>query len=807
MKKFIHFGCWNKGGCSFSHSQELNNLSRVMKNLREVCEDETTKPEFVVVAGDNYYPDKLTLTTGEKKITGKNIKTSDLESGLECLPDNVPVNIILGNHDVESDVLVDHLIPDGATSFPEVPEQQKCYILDKEIEFARSRRENGTRLDVYTSRLFNNKTLVLMVNTTLYYDQERIGLKCYRHLYDNNNLTLSQLRRDQKIYIEQIMSTLNDKIKNIVIIGHDPIICYKVKGGQTRIFTSPGYNLINLIYDSIYKKIGIKKDELNLYYLCADLHQYQIGSINIVGEDGGSMHIKQYIVGTGGTELDPYPFTLRNPSNPQQSYNMYGGVIVNPSNDLERYNIEYSLTDEQIMLSGSKYGFLECYDINGSLAFNFIDTENNNVRESIYNYLPIVQFSRRKIKRKNNKNNIIKGGGILNDIIDIPDIDESYIHDGNINYERLLDFEKLNTLLSNLEQYKDGLVYISLGSADSNDRETNSENHLIPSFVLQRDNIDFCKKGDCKILCISIDQFTPTQLEYNKRRINGNIEGTNIDFYIINIKSIFTIPFKRDLKFENLNFTYTLLNKIATSLQISNISPENLMVVNYIKFRNAERGSDQKSIEWSIPIQMLCSFGSHGYENSLYDWFGYVLNLKLQNFIYKTKLILIEDIKALFTGMGFLSHTKINQLLVSQNLSLYQIKNSLSAVAQRFLKFIYPIYIHSEDERSLINRDFTVKPDNNFTYSVADLVGELKPLTKSMSIKFENISKDNIYANRIICPPITSDTSIIGGKHTIKIKKIYNQKKTNKQKINKQKINKKYIKNKKTKKWKKTKRN
>ena len=92
IPNFIHFGCWNKGECLIDSL--VNPLSRVMTNLREVCNDPKTKPEFVVVAGDNYYPDTLTITTDEKKIKGKNINTRHLDSGLECLPNNVPVNII-----------------------------------------------------------------------------------------------------------------------------------------------------------------------------------------------------------------------------------------------------------------------------------------------------------------------------------------------------------------------------------------------------------------------------------------------------------------------------------------------------------------------------------------------------------------------------------------------------------------------------------------------------------------------------------------------------------------------------------------
>ncbi len=49
LTKFIQFGCWNninKNGC----------LENVMDKLKEYVTD--VKPDFIVVTGDNYYPQK-----------------------------------------------------------------------------------------------------------------------------------------------------------------------------------------------------------------------------------------------------------------------------------------------------------------------------------------------------------------------------------------------------------------------------------------------------------------------------------------------------------------------------------------------------------------------------------------------------------------------------------------------------------------------------------------------------------------------------------------------------------------------------
>ena len=116
------------------------------------------------------------------------------------------------------------------------------------------------------------------------------------------------------------------------------------------------------------------------------------------------MDIKQYIVGTGGTDLDDYPFT----SSDQSTYERYDENVHLNGNPTE-YKIEYSLTPEQISLSRESYGFLQCYDIDGSLAFNFIDTTNDprvNVRETMDNdALTRVHVISGGRKRKNNKKN------------------------------------------------------------------------------------------------------------------------------------------------------------------------------------------------------------------------------------------------------------------------------------------------------------------------------------------------------------------------------------------------------------------
>jgi hypothetical protein len=83
----------------------------------------------------------------------------------------------------------------------------------------------------------------------------------------------------------------------------------------------------------------------NIYYLCADTHLYQEGTVYITPQ----LQIKQYIVGTGGAEQD---------------------IIFSFSNEIyEDDNLVYKKSvDEQ------KYGFL-VVKIKDSIKFEFISVD------------------------------------------------------------------------------------------------------------------------------------------------------------------------------------------------------------------------------------------------------------------------------------------------------------------------------------------------------------------------------------------------------------------------------------------------
>jgi hypothetical protein len=279
--KFIHFGCWNNGICNIESGE--NGLSKTMRKIREKISLEHI--DFITIAGDNYYPDKTKI--GKEKI--KNMITQNFLSGIRCLPDSIRKYIILGNHEY------DNMRVDGE-------EKEECYLLKKQREMF----TNPNTIffdDVIHERYVT--TLIIMIDTTIYeiYEENPETLikdTCFREIFTQispeNKLTIKNLIDHQEREINKILSE-NIDAKNIIIIGHHPIISLKikVKDGVSTDKENITKELVNLFIN-----LGDKLTGKNLYYLCADTHNYQTGKVQLPNMPV----INQYICGTGGAEQD-----------------------------------------------------------------------------------------------------------------------------------------------------------------------------------------------------------------------------------------------------------------------------------------------------------------------------------------------------------------------------------------------------------------------------------------------------------------------------------------------------------------------
>jgi hypothetical protein len=379
MHKFIHFGCWNKGGSFLnSKTEKTSNLTNVMRLLKIICKDENEeRPEFISIAGDNYYPMKVENELGKNKIFNKN----ELKSGFDDLPKDIPINVIMGNHDYEKELNMYEFTDQGVI----IRNINSCEILDTEYEI----KKNNENIDIlfYKYFSFTDKTKILMIDTTIYSDDDMNNIDCYlkhpniKQNIDEGPISPESIRNMQSEFIiNQITQTENDSLTlkdgdNLVIIGHHPISCFKYKKNKEKQeyemmqMSSPGEKFIETLY-TIYTTL--KSKNINYYYLCADLHQYQIGNIliepTIRTSPEDRMFIKQYIVGTGGADLDPYYPHLINQTD--LNHKIEGN-----------YKVYYYMTEEEIAKSDSTYGVLQCYETDKGLKFVFVDINKKNIEE------------------------------------------------------------------------------------------------------------------------------------------------------------------------------------------------------------------------------------------------------------------------------------------------------------------------------------------------------------------------------------------------------------------------------------------
>ena len=304
----------------------------------------------------------------------KTIYTELLKNGLLSLPDTTKIYMILGNHDLDrnnkKNLFIDESRPTQGQISQLRPENNECEIIKAELAVLKDK-QNVDYL-FFKSELKNDDTLILMIDTSIYEPEKQtnVYLPCYNEFFKNNTLyedkrfdfpTITNLRLYQRNRILQAISqatTGAKTIKHIIIVGHHPIyqVKYKVKEEEPIKFTSDIQvdfkPVLIAIYDKLFK-IYKELPKTKFYYLCSDLHLYQKGTINIrvSKKTNVTMRIEQYIVGTGGTVLDP-----KLPEATQKNY----------INNEE--GITYDIVEEQ-----QSHGFLECIiDEKKEPTFQFI---------------------------------------------------------------------------------------------------------------------------------------------------------------------------------------------------------------------------------------------------------------------------------------------------------------------------------------------------------------------------------------------------------------------------------------------------
>lgn len=418
---FWQFGCWN----------DLNSVSsnKVLESINKRL-DEGDKPDFLVISGDNYYPDKIK----EEAVKTKVIYPDNIRQGIVALPKDIPILMVLGNHDLETtqkkNMLVgthfpvpppssyvsprlessirpeDYVTSRGLPLLPAPPpvspvgpfktpppptaqrsENKKCEIIQLQLKAI----EERPNIDyfLFKKKKLNSNTLLLMIDTGMYETDKDANkyLPCYNTFLGHKNKfdNINDLRSYQLDAIKRIINRDKD-IQFLIIVGHHPIYQVKSKNDIVSFVSDIAEHFIPVLneIDIILRK---RDHVTKYYYLCSDLHLYQKGVLKITNSKSKTpMKIHQYIVGTGGTQLDnPSPID----------------VVKKHTTDINDYTVNYELEEEKAL-----HGFLKCtttYPINPRFKFVSIITKPVSISGGI-------NHKKRKTKRykKKSKNATMK---------------------------------------------------------------------------------------------------------------------------------------------------------------------------------------------------------------------------------------------------------------------------------------------------------------------------------------------------------------------------------------------------------------
>ena len=325
---FIHFGCWNNGNCNIKDND--NGISLLIDYLIKG----DYNPDFYVIAGDNYYP--------EKKEGNKVFNYTNFLSGFDCirlLNQKAPIYMLMGNHDLQYESELYN------TKNEKI---DKCSIIEEEI--LQSKNLNFGRY----GRMLNEFTVCLFLNTIFYTDDRDESIDCIKKYKPelNHMDSIEKIIYYEENVLEYLLKLIKDSydIKNIILIAHDPIVYRKEKPEKIdedgritpqksvrKPLNLQGIEFINRLFNII--------PQSNKYYLCADVHQYQKGNIKL-----GEHKIIQYVVGTGGAKQDK----LCSPENEEPE------III-------KDKLEFQLLDCQV-----SFGFLYCQSEGENIIFDFI---------------------------------------------------------------------------------------------------------------------------------------------------------------------------------------------------------------------------------------------------------------------------------------------------------------------------------------------------------------------------------------------------------------------------------------------------
>ena len=419
IKRFISFGCWNRFVDSNSTSKKGFGFQKVLPEIQKHVDIPGYKTDFVLISGDNYYPAKDKNHAGEKI---KTVNADQLQAGFSLLPKNTEVHLILGNHDIET----------GPNIFNTQGQTTKCNIskLEKSALHPEVSLKDALKIHIFHAFMWTPNTAIIMFDTSLYDDLDPDTVDCYDEFEPLKEFLIEDKKqkriKEQEDYIMDFLEQNSTQpIQNVILMGHYPIVSIKMKEAKEKDKKKDKKSeekstkdkpkmkekaeccLFTHLFTDIHQMFDHRQlQQPHYHYLCADVHMYQKVIVNIpivpkpektspgeiedletgdeslvslskktIIEPPKQMEITQYVVGTGGAELDDPPSL-----NPRDSVNEVKPKTVTIPNteQIVEFNVEQAQKSN---------GFLECvlYPGDPKLYFEFNPINETTIAKQVKN--------------------------------------------------------------------------------------------------------------------------------------------------------------------------------------------------------------------------------------------------------------------------------------------------------------------------------------------------------------------------------------------------------------------------------------
>lgn len=281
------------------------------------------------------------------------------------------VYLLLGNHDV-IDVTMSRktlenkglINTDKYNDISNIP-VSSCQALT--VEQDASKKYNNIKM--FKNVLYHvdshTDTLIIMIDSNIF--ESKLLIDCYiSHGILEKDKKLEKASPSENIgdlmsvQFNQVKKILqkHSKMKNVFFAGHHPLVVYKVEETETM----KKLHLFNESFVHFFRKLSYHLKNKKIYYLCADSHFYEESIITIKNPGKDNILINQYIVGTGGAELDDIDVTktCKQEEQNQFTYNIlyvkkaHGFLLCDYDHDKMEWLFQFNQIWPEIKLSAQK---------------------------------------------------------------------------------------------------------------------------------------------------------------------------------------------------------------------------------------------------------------------------------------------------------------------------------------------------------------------------------------------------------------------------------------------------------------------